>query len=189
MPLFADADAELIASLASLLYPMLFLPSEVMIGGLDSFGRSSSGRIRILSQVSETAWLLVRGRVFEYAMPQPRRHTDRQTDYLRSTGLEAISEAADGASSESPSVQRKSSTRHPPSLKRSAVSLTRAGPLRIASPFVAPRPQRVHEYDEGDCILPDAAFGPVQVAPSHRPATCQPLVHSPLACLVASPRI
>ena len=139
---------------------MLFLPSEVMIGGLDSFGKSSSGRI--LAQVSETAWLLVRGRVFEYALPQPRR----QTDYLRATGLEAISEASDVTSNEgSFEVQRKSST--PPSLKRSAISLTRASPLRIASPFVAPRPQRIHVYDEGDCILPEAAFGPVQVTPSH----------------------
>ena len=110
IPRFADADAELISSLASLLYPVLFLPGEVMIGAGETLqnanGRSSTrgSNPTLGAQVCHNAYLLVRGKVLEYTLqsqPAPGgwgRALRRSISELADRGLERRPSATEGDS-------------------------------------------------------------------------------------------
>lgn len=138
----------------------------------------------MLSQVSEAAWLLVRGRVNEYG-----HH------FLRSSGsasdTEKSSEVSDVRKSIFSHLRRSSGStsggdadRHGSlsDLRRicgrraslvvsgfkrrssSVISLPTVRKLTQFGGFASTKPQLLRTYEEGDCILPMAAFQLVQVS-------------------------
>ena len=82
IPRFADESAELIAELAALVYPVLYLPGEYLIQchSVDEHGVVLSTR-----QLCHHAWLLVRGLVLEFGVGESARRASAEKEPMRSS--------------------------------------------------------------------------------------------------------
>jgi len=173
IPSFKSLDADTIAALAGLLYPVIYTTDEHLLKC--SRGNDRDGTLTIVPQTCSTAWLLVRGRVLEFGMIEELEDVSvkgsiRQRPKAQRNSSDNLDSAASTpASAASPPAMAELSSKRSPlaenSLKEN--SLKRWRFVRQA----VKRLRQIHTYEEGDCILPSAATREVEARTDFRAAT------------------
>ena len=174
IPLFKSLDADMIAALAGLLYPVIYTTDEHLLKC--SRGNDRDGTLTIVPQTCSHAWLLVRGRVLEFGMIEELEDVSVKGSSIRqrpraqwNSSENANSAASAPASAAStPAMAEDSSKRSPfseTSLKEN--SLKRRRFIRQA----VNRLRQIRTYEEGSCILPSAATREVEARTDFRAAT------------------
>ena len=174
IPSFKSLDADMIAALAGLLYPVIYTTDEHLLKC--SRGNDRDGTLTIVPQTCSHAWLLVRGRVLEFGMIEELEDVSVKGSSIRqrpraqwNSSENANSAASAPASAAStPAMAEDSSKRSPfseTSLKEN--SLKRRRFIRQA----VNRLRQIRTYEEGSCILPSAATREVEARTDFRAAT------------------
>jgi hypothetical protein len=127
IPSFASLDADTIAALAGLLYPVIYTTDEHL---LKCSSVADDGTLTIVPQTCSTAWLLVRGMVLEFGMMEECEDASVRENSSGAAG----SPLAEGSQKRSVLSENSLSARW---RKRAANRL-----------------RQIRTYDEGDCILP-----------------------------------
>ena len=151
IPSFASLDADTIAALAGLLYPVIYTTDEHL---LKCSSVADDDTLTIVPQMCSNAWLLIRGMVIEFGMMEE---------------YEDASVNGQGGSFES---SQKRSALAENSLTRQWRSALAENSLTFRRRKRAVnRLRQIRTYDEGDCMLPFAATRVVQARTDFRAAT------------------
>ena len=167
IPSFKSLDADTIAALAGLLYPVIYTTDEHLLKC--SRGNDRDGTLTIVPQTCSTAWLLVRGMVLEFGMMEEYEDASVRENSRTRENSRMHAAGAAGAAGAPGATGAAGSPLAEGSQKRSVLaenSLSARWRKRAAN-----RLRQIRTYDEGDCILPSAATREVEARTDIRAAT------------------